>query len=81
MSLNGNYHDLMRLLDTVESTDYLRISELSYIWVNKDELVTMDRISISFEVTMIKDVDFSKTDAEAQQGSDETDEKLTLDYS
>jgi len=81
MVLDGNYQDLLRLLDTVEEIDYLRISNMAYIWDIRNEFTGLDRITINFEVTMVKDVDFSKIDSEAQQGDDEEDLWLGLDVS
>jgi len=51
MTVNGTYDDLKRLLDTVEQTEYLRISRISFSLGGENK-----RISLSFEVTMIRGV-------------------------
>ena len=81
MTLNGEYQNLLSLLDTVEGIDYLRISKLSYVWSVNLESTELDRMSIGFEVTMIKNVDFSKVEAETEQGEDEDELWHGLDLS
>ena len=78
MSLNGQYADLMRLLNAVEDIYYIRISKLSYTRSDNPETMVLDKVTVGFEVTMIKDIDYSR-DAKDEDESDE--EKLTLDYS
>jgi len=74
MNLAGNYSDVMRLLDEVEGIDYIRVSGLSYSWSVNPDVNPLDKINIVFEVTMIKDVDFSKVENPEQQGTEEDDE-------
>jgi len=70
MTLNGDYFSLLRLLDTVEDTDYLRINSLTYVWTNDPE----DRISIGFDVTMIKNVDYTKAEIAEESQEDPDDD-------
>jgi len=55
MTINGEYDNIRRLLDTVEQTEYLRISRLAFNR-NADVGSWMERVAITFEVTMLKDV-------------------------
>ena len=56
MSISGAYNDLKRLLDTVERVPYLRMSRVSFgILSDTDGQVVTDRMTISFEVSMLKD--------------------------
>ncbi|MCL2499922.1 MAG: hypothetical protein FWE90_06245 [Defluviitaleaceae bacterium] len=50
MTLSGAYDDFMRLLDTVERTEYLRVTRVSF-GVGSDHL---EGISINFEVIMMR---------------------------
>jgi len=71
MVLNGSYQNLMRLMDTVEEMDHIRISSFAYTWNVTATALNSDRIRIGFEVTMIKDVDFSKVEAEIQEAQND----------
>jgi hypothetical protein len=51
MTLSGTYSDLMRLLDTIETIEYLRVTRLSF---NMDDEGELNRISIGFEVIMMQ---------------------------
>jgi hypothetical protein len=51
MTLGGSYDDLMRLLDTVETIEHLRVTRLSF---HVNELGDLNRISINFEVIMMQ---------------------------
>ncbi|MCL1862324.1 MAG: hypothetical protein FWF78_02025 [Defluviitaleaceae bacterium] len=53
MTLRGTYENLKSLLDTVEATEYLRVSNVSFSFGADGEMST---VRISFEVTMIRDV-------------------------
>jgi len=55
MTVSGTYQDLKRLMDTVEHTEYLRIARVSFN-LGGDDAYRLDRISLSFEVTMIRDL-------------------------
>ena len=55
MTLRGEYYNLMRLLDTVERIDYIRISRVTYV-KSQDVTLSADRMVVQFEVTMLKDV-------------------------
>ena len=54
MTLEGLYDDLLRLLDTVEGIEYIRISRVTYAKSQNQEL-RPDRMVVQFEVTMLKD--------------------------
>ena len=54
MTLIGEYSDLMRLLDTVEQIEYIRISRVTYA-KSMDANLSADRIAVQFEVIMLKD--------------------------
>jgi len=56
MTLRGEYFDLMRLLNTVEQIDYIRISRVTYV-KSQDLTQSTDRMVVSFEVTMLKDIE------------------------
>jgi hypothetical protein len=49
MTLSGMYYDFMRLLDTIENTEYLRITSLSF---SVGEMLS--RINVNFEVIMMQ---------------------------
>jgi len=51
-TVRGLYTSLTRLLDTVEQTDYLRVSQVNFSVGDGNML---DRISINFEVAMMRD--------------------------
>ncbi|MCL2198584.1 MAG: type II secretion system protein M [Defluviitaleaceae bacterium] len=53
MTLRGSYEDLKTLLDTVEETEYLRISHVAFSFGADGEI---SNVRVSFEVTMIRDV-------------------------
>jgi hypothetical protein len=63
MTISGGYEDLKRLLDTVFLTEYLRITRLSFGFVGAGATEDgerqergIDRISVVFEVIMMRDV-------------------------
>jgi len=56
MAVNGEYKDLKNLLDAVEDTEYLRISRVSFSKNMQSLESSLDRISVTFEVTMLKEV-------------------------
>ncbi|MCL2663355.1 MAG: type II secretion system protein M [Oscillospiraceae bacterium] len=56
MTVGGTYGDLKNLLDAVDEIDYIRITSLAYIWeANTGDAAHPDRITIGFDVTMLKD--------------------------
>jgi cell division protein FtsL len=55
MSVSGEYDDLKHLLDTVEQTEYLRISQVSVRW-DSGAGSYIDRINIDFEVIMLREI-------------------------
>jgi hypothetical protein len=56
MTVGGVYDNLRNLLDAVDEIDYIRITSLAYIWgENIGDSAPPDRITIGFEVTMLKD--------------------------
>jgi len=62
MSLQGNYINLKSLLDDVATIDYIRVSSLTFTWgvtVEGSE-TPPDRMSIDFEVTMLKADDYER---------------------
>ena len=61
MTLYGDYGDLLRLLDYMTLIDYIRVSRVSHTW-STDLERERDRITIDFEVTMLKNVIFSPDD-------------------
>ena len=61
MTVNGDYSNLLRLLDSIKSIDYIRVSRVTYTW-SIDPERERDRITINFEVTMIKDMIFAPVD-------------------
>jgi len=54
MTLQGEYGNLMQLLDTVEGIEYIRISRVTYVR-SQDSNLRPDRMVVQFEVTMLKD--------------------------
>ena len=54
MTVSGGYDSLKSLLDTAEQTEYLRVSRVSF-GRNVDDWPEVGNISITFEVTMLKD--------------------------
>jgi hypothetical protein len=54
MSVLGTYEDLKNLLDTIEQTEYLRVSRMSF--AVRGEMTSAERISLSFEVIMIREM-------------------------
>jgi len=60
MTVNGDYVKLKTLLDDVAGIDYLRVTNVAFAWSeNTEHEIVMSRISISFEVTMLKNTEFS----------------------
>jgi hypothetical protein len=55
MSVRGSYNDLKRLLNTIEQTEYLRISRVSFS-IGDDRDVT-ERIALNFEVVMLRELE------------------------
>jgi hypothetical protein len=56
MTVGGDYDNLKNLLDAVDDIDYIRITSLAYIWSDHiGGLEATDRITIGFDVTMLKD--------------------------
>jgi len=55
MTIRGSYDDLKSLLNTVEKTDYIRVSRVSF-GRNNPETSGFDRITVYFEVIMLKDI-------------------------
>ncbi|MCL2617601.1 MAG: hypothetical protein FWD98_00965 [Defluviitaleaceae bacterium] len=55
MVVSGSYAALMSLMDTVEATDYLRISNMTFSF-NESGVAEINRINLSFEVLMVRDV-------------------------
>jgi len=53
MVVSGYYVDLKRLLDAVEETEYLRISQAAFSF-NDGNTEWLDRINLRFEVLMIR---------------------------
>ncbi|MCL2820901.1 MAG: type II secretion system protein M [Oscillospiraceae bacterium] len=79
MTVTGDYTSFKKLLDEVEKTDYLRISQISYVFgVASDDSVVMDRIAIGFEVTMLKD-DIDERRQLAQPDQDDLLDLLDLE--
>jgi len=78
MTTTGDFNRLKSLLDAVEKIDYIRITTVSYVWNEQADAPLMDRISLGFEVTMLKDA--SRT-YDFSQDEQTDDEQLTLDYS
>ena len=56
MTVKGSYEDLKNLLDAVERIEYFRISRVSFSANAAVPEAGFDRISLFFEVTMLKDV-------------------------
>jgi len=74
MTLEGIYTNLINLLDTIKETDYLRVSSLNYTWARDSVSFDLDRITIGFEVTMIKNVDYSKAEIDEGSQDDQDDD-------
>jgi len=55
MSVSGNYDDLKELMDTAEQIGYIRISRVSFERDSDDPDSIIDRITINFQVTMLKE--------------------------
>ena len=55
MTIRGSYDDLKSLLNTVDKTDYIRVSRVSF-GRNNPETSGFDRITVYFEVIMLKDI-------------------------
>jgi len=56
MTVGGDYSNLKKLLDTVEKTDYLRVSRVSFGRRDVGEsLFEHDKITIHFTVTLLKE--------------------------
>ena len=56
MTIRGEYDDIKALLDAVEKIDYIRISRLSFSRSTDLTDPVFSRISIYFEVTMLKNL-------------------------
>jgi len=56
MTVRGEYDDLKSLLDTVEGIDYIRISRTSFSRNTYNPESGLDRITVYFEVTMLKNI-------------------------
>ena len=56
MAVKGTYDELKSLLDAVEEIEYFRVTRVSFSRNTADTELPMDRISLYFEVTMLKDI-------------------------
>ena len=55
MAVKGTYDELKDLLDAVENIEYFRVTRVSFSRNTTDTELPLDRISLNFEVTMLKD--------------------------
>ncbi|MCL2203037.1 MAG: type II secretion system protein M [Defluviitaleaceae bacterium] len=58
--VSGSYRDIKRLMDTVEQTEYLRITRVSFSILplgDGEWEHTLDRVSLSLEVIMMRDLE------------------------
>ena len=55
MTVSGLYNDLTRLLNDVETIEYLRVNGVSFTVAQDQPFGTLSKISLSFEVIMIRD--------------------------
>ena len=56
MTVKGDYEDLKSLLDTVEQIEYIRVSRVSLGRDTANPELVLNKITVTFEVTMLKDV-------------------------
>lgn len=58
-SLTGHYNDIQRFLDTIENTEYLRVTHYSFNMRMPDEeydFLDFNRININIEIIMMQDL-------------------------
>lgn len=55
MNLSGSYSSLVRLLDDVDTREYIRITNLSFTSGRDESLPESSRVTLAFELTFLND--------------------------